>query len=160
MLVAVLADTHLARGRRLPAECVELAARAHLVLHAGDFTTAAVLDELRAVAPVEAVHGNNDEPALQASLPERLVVEAGGVRIGMVHDAGPRQRRGRRLAAAFPGCHAVVYGHSHLPEVTLCDGVWILNPGSPTQRRRAPRRSLLTIEVGDGTLEPRLVELA
>jgi putative phosphoesterase len=94
MLIAVLSDTHLPRGaRRLPDACLELIGRADLVLHAGDFVRSTVLDELAVLAPVEAVHGNIDEPALQALLPERRVVESGGVRIGMVHDAGPRAGR-------------------------------------------------------------------
>jgi putative phosphoesterase len=100
-----------------------------------------------------------DEPALRASLPERLVVEVGTVRIGMVHDAGRRDGRAARLAAAFSGCAAVVYGHSHLPEISRHDGVWILNPGSPTERRRAPHRSLLAIELDGDELRPQLIVL-
>jgi putative phosphoesterase len=118
-----------------------------------------VLDELAVLAPVEAVHGNIDEPALQALLPERRVVDAGGVRIGMVHDAGPRAGRAERLVDAFAGCAAVVYGHTHEPELTRHGGVWILNPGSPTERRRAPRRSLIALELDDAGLSPRLVTL-
>jgi putative phosphoesterase len=129
------------------------------VLHAGDFTTVAVHDELAALAPLHAVHGNIDEPALQRTLPERVVVETGEVRIGMVHDAGPREGRASRLVAAFPGCAAVVYGHTHLPEISQHEGIWILNPGSPTERRRAPHRSLITLEIDGDQLEPQLVRL-
>jgi putative phosphoesterase len=159
-LVAVIADTHMPRGaRRLPDSCLELLARADAILHAGDVTAASVLDELRELGPLQAVHGNMDEPALRATLPERLVAEVGGLRIGMLHDAGPRAGRAPRLAAAFPGCDAIVHGHTHLPEVTLHDGVWILNPGSPTERRSGPFRSMLVLELGAGGIEPRLVEL-
>jgi putative phosphoesterase len=158
VLVAVLADTHLPRGsRRLAPECLELIARADLALHAGDFTSVAAFEELGGLAPMQAVAGNMDEPALQALLPERLVVEAGALRIGMVHDGGRRDGRAARLAAAFPGCLAVVYGHTHIPEVSQHAGVWILNPGSPTERRRAPHRSLLTLEVNGDRIEPQLV---
>jgi putative phosphoesterase len=129
------------------------------VLHAGDFTSVAVYDELAALAPLHAVHGNIDEPALQHTLPERVVVEAGAVQIGMVHDAGPRERRASRLVAAFPGCAAVVYGHTHLPEISQHDRVWILNPGSPTERRRAPHRSLITLSIDGDRIEPQLVRL-
>src|SRR4051794_11593039 len=117
-------------SRRLPERCVELLHEAELILHAGDFTTAAVLDELRELGRVEAVHGNADEPALRAALPERLVVSAGAARIAMIHDAGPRAGRHGRLAAAFPGCDAAVYGHSHLPEATRVGETWVVNPGS------------------------------
>jgi len=158
VLVALLADTHMPRGaRRLPEECRALLGRAGLILHAGDFTAASVLDELRALAPVEAVHGNQDDAALRSSLPEQHVVEVGGVRIGLVHDAGRREGRHERLAAAFPGCDAVAYGHSHIPELARHGEVWILNPGSPTERRRAPHRTLVAIEVERGELRPRLV---
>lgn len=92
-------------------------------------------------------------------MPERLVVDAGAVRIGMVHDAGRREGRAARLVAAFPGCAAVVYGHTHLPEVSRHDDIWILNPGSPTERRRAPHRSLLTLEIDGDRLRPQLVAL-
>jgi uncharacterized protein len=129
--------------------------RADLILHVGDFTAASVLDELRAVAPVEAVHGNMDEPALRKLLPERLVVDAEGVRFGLVHDGGSAAGRHERLAALFPGCHVVAYGHSHVPEVTRAGETWIVNPGSPTERRRAPFHSLAV--VADG--EPQLVRL-
>ena len=161
MKIVVIADTHLPRGsRRLPEECVRRLAAADLILHAGDHVSLAALEELRALGPpVEAVHGNVDEPALRASLPESLVVARGGVRIGMTHDAGRRVGRGERLVARFPGCAAVVYGHTHAPEVSRHAGVWILNPGSPTERRRAPQRTMLELRVEAGTVTPERVTL-
>ena len=137
-------------SRRLPDECVRLLREADLILHAGDVTAAAVLDELRAFGRVEAVHGNADEPALRVALPPRLVVEARGARIGLLHDAGPRAGRHERLVAAFPGCDVVVYGYSHLPEAARAGDTWILNPGSPTERRRGPARSMALIRIEDG----------
>jgi putative phosphoesterase len=118
-----------------------------------------VIAELAALAPVEAVHGNMDRPELKAALPERRVVEVGEWRIGIVHDGGPRAGRAERLVASFPGCDAIVYGHSHLPEVTRHGSAWILNPGSPTERRRAPVRSMIVLEVAENGLKPRLVDL-
>jgi putative phosphoesterase len=109
-----------------------------------------VLRELEAYAPVEAVFGNIDEPALRAALPERRVVDVDGAHIGLVHIAGPRAGRAERLVAWFPGCDAVVYGHTHLPQLEQHRGVWILNPGSPTERRRAPARSMLAVETAPG----------
>jgi uncharacterized protein len=149
------------RGRRrLPAECLRRLEEAELILHAGDFVTAAVLEELRQLAPVEAVVGNMDHVELRALLPERRVVEVAGARIGMVHVPGPATGRGERLAAAFPGCDAVVYGHSHLPEVSRADGVWILNPGSPTERRGAPAHSMLMLAIESAQIRPELVTLS
>ena len=128
-------------------------ARAELILHAGDVVAASVLRELAELAPVEAVHGNMDEPALRAGLPERRVVEVEAVRIGLVHIPGARAGREERLLSWFPGCDAVVYGHTHLPQVERHRGVWILNPGSPTERRRAPRHSMLVLEARRGELD-------
>jgi putative phosphoesterase len=116
-----------------------------------------VLEELATLAPVEAVRGNMDEPSLQESLQERLVVEVEDVRIGLVHVPGPATGRADRLIAWFPGCAAVVYGHTHAPQHQRVGGVWILNPGSPTERRRAPARSMLTLDVEEGRIRPRLV---
>jgi uncharacterized protein len=108
---------------------------------------------------VEAVFGNNDEPALVRTLPETTVAEVEDARIGLVHDAGRRAGREGRLVAKFPGCDAIVYGHSHLPQLERAGDVWILNPGSPTQRRRAPARSLIVLDVAGKNLGPRLVTL-
>jgi len=161
VIVAVIADTHLPRGsRQLPEECVGRLRAADLILHAGDHSSSASLDELRALGPpVEAVHGNVDEPELRRVLPKTLVVEAAGLRIGMVHVPGPRAGREARLRARFPGCAAIVYGHTHTPQVELHEGVWILNPGSPTERRRAPEATMLELVIDDGGLRPEWISL-
>ena len=153
MRIAVLADTHLPRGtRRLPDACLREIERADLILHAGDFTAASVLEELRGFAPVEGVHGNVDDAELRALLPERRVVEAAGRRIGMVHEPGARAGREARLAGWFPDCELVVYGHTHLPELVTFGGKQLLNPGSPTERRRAPGHTMAVVTVSNGHL--------
>jgi len=159
--VAVISDTHLPRGSRvLPPRCVELLRAADLIVHGGDFVSVAFLDELRELGPpVEAVYGNMDEPALKESLPKDRVVEVDGARIGMVHIPGPAAGRSARLRAKFPDCGAVIYGHTHVPEVLQEEGVWIVNPGSPTEKRKAPAHAMLIVEIGAGRLHPRLVEL-
>jgi putative phosphoesterase len=118
-----------------------------------------VLEELRALAPVEAVFGNMDEPALAQLLPRRRIVEVEEARIGMVHVPGPAAHRAEALAGSFPGCDAVVYGHTHVPDMTRYGAVWILNPGSPTERRRAPGHSMLVLDVEESRFEPRLLNL-
>jgi putative phosphoesterase len=155
LIVAVLADTHLPRGSRaLPEECVRRLCEADAIVHAGDHCSLASLEELRALGPpVHAVHGNADEPALRALLPAELVVELGAARLAVVHDAGPRAGREERLVARFRGCDAVVYGHTHVPQAERHAGVWILNPGSPTERRRSPSRAMLVLRIG-GRIEP------
>ena len=107
-----------------------------------------MLEDLRALAPVAAVHGNMDEWPLREALPERLVVEAEGLAIGLVHDPGPAPGRHERLRRLFPDCGLVAYGHTHLPEVTLVDGVWFVNPGSPTERRRARAHTMAVLREG------------
>jgi len=159
--VAVIADTHMPRGsRRLPADCVRRLQSADVILHAGDHVAASFLEELRALGPpLAAVHGNADDAELQQLLPARRVVDLGAVRIGLTHEPGARVRRLERLVEAFPGCAAVVYGHTHQPAVERHEDVWLLNPGSPTERRRAPTRTTLELDVVDGRIAPTLVEL-
>ncbi len=160
-LVAVISDTHLPRGtRRLPDACVERLRAADLILHAGDVVAAPVLDELAQYAPVRAVSGNMDQPALLETLPKSRVVEVGEARIGMIHVAGPRAGREARLAVRFPECHAIVYGHTHVPQVERHEGTWILNPGSPTDRRSAPLHTMIVLRVDGATIEPELVDVS
>jgi uncharacterized protein len=139
---------------------VRLISGADLVLHGGDFVTTAFLEELRRIGPpVEGVHGNMDEQALKAALPKQRVVVVGDVQIGMVHDPGPKLRREARLAARFSDCEAVVYGHTHVPQVERFQHLWILNPGSPTERRSAPAHSMLVLIIQTGRITPELVTL-
>jgi putative phosphoesterase len=142
-------------ARRLPESCVQLLAQADAVIHAGDFITVAVLEEIESLGrPVHAVHGNVDEPELRRRLPAALEVELAGVRVGVVHDAGPRAGRAGRLRELFPEADCVIFGHTHLPEHTRLNSLEIFNPGSPTERRRAPNRSMGILEVAGR--EPRL----
>jgi uncharacterized protein len=145
-MIAILGDTHLPRGaRRLPDACLQLLSRSDLIVHVGDFVAFAVLEELRGLAPVAAVHGNVDEQALRAELPERLVVEAAGRRLGLVHDPGPARSRFPRLRTRFPDCDVIAFGHTHRPELAEYEGTWIVNPGSPTERRRAPSHTMAVV---------------
>jgi putative phosphoesterase len=152
VLVAIVSDTHLPRGaRRMPDACLERLRTADLILHAGDFVAASVLEELRVLGPpVAAVHGNMDDAELRRALPAERVVEAGAARIAMVHDAGPATGRLDRLRARFPDAAAVVFGHSHIPlHEAAPDGVQIFNPGSPTDRRRQPAHMMGVARIAD-----------
>jgi uncharacterized protein len=150
MLVAVIADTHLPRGtRRLPQRCVELIAQADAVIHAGDISTVDVLRELEAMGPpVHAVHGNVDDPALQRLLPASRHLQLRGHRLAVTHDGGPARGRLERLRARFPEVEAVVFGHSHIPLHERRGSFQIFNPGSPTERRRSPRRAMGLLRTG------------
>jgi uncharacterized protein len=137
--LAIVADTHLPRGKRLlPQACVQRLRAADLILHAGDLSTVDVLRMFEALGPpVAAVRGNVDAPELRALLPATRMVEADGARIAMVHDAGPAKGRLARMRRRFPDADAVVFGHSHIPLYERADdGFQIFNPGSPTDRRR------------------------
>jgi putative phosphoesterase len=163
VLIAAISDTHLPRGRRrLPEACVERLEGADLILHAGDLSTADVLSDLEQLGPpVKAVHGNVDSAELRNRLPEALEISTpDGVRIAMLHDAGPKTRRIERMRARFPQADAVVFGHSHIPlhEKTE-DGFQIFNPGSPTDRRRQPKHTMGLARTREGTLTFELVVL-
>jgi putative phosphoesterase len=152
VLIAVISDTHLPRGNRtLPAACVERLRNADLILHAGDLMTADVLADLRALGPpVQAVHGNVDDEQVRRLLPSARLVDAGGARIAITHDAGPAVGRLERLRRRFADADAVVFGHSHVPLHERDDsGFQIFNPGSPTDRRRQPVHTMGLAQVGD-----------
>jgi uncharacterized protein len=163
MLIAVISDTHMPRGtRRLPSKCVERIAAADLLIHAGDFMTLAVLRELEAIGPpVVGVHGNVDSAGLRHLLPAERVVEAEGARIAVGHDAGPRTGRLERMRRRFgERADAVVFGHSHLPlHERAEDGFQIFNPGSPTERRRAPAHTMGMARLELGRVEFELIRL-
>jgi uncharacterized protein len=131
-----------------------------LILHAGDFTDPEVLDELEALGPpVAAVYGNMDADELRKRLPEARLVPAEGVTIAMVHDAGHAAGRLERMRARFPEADAVVFGHSHVPLHEEREGFQIFNPGSPTDRRRAPRHTMGMADVEHGEIRFRIVPL-
>ena len=161
MRLAIISDTHMPRGgRRVPDACLEHCRQADAILHAGDLVGLAVLDLLRSLGPpVHAIHGNVDGPAVRAVLPARVELELGGVRIGMVHIPGPAAGRLERLRAEFPAAAAVVFGHTHSPEHAERDGFQIFNPGSPTERRRAPVHTMGLATVSRGRVSFELVTL-
>jgi hypothetical protein len=161
MLVAVISDTHMPRGaRRLPDAFVERIRAADLLLHAGDFMTVEVLRELERIGPrLVGVHGNVDTAELRRLLPAERIVRAEDARIAMVHDAGPSAGRLERLRRRFGDtADAVVFGHSHLPlHERAADGFQIFNPGSPTERRRAPEHTMGLAQVEGSSIEFRLI---
>jgi putative phosphoesterase len=159
--LAIISDTHMPRrGRELPAACVERLRAADAIVHAGDLVAVEVLELLESLGPpVHAVHGNVDEPALQMRLPTVRVIEAEGSRILVTHDGGPAVRRLARLRARFSDVDAVVFGHSHLPLHERDGDFQIFNPGSPTERRRAPAHTMGVATASAGRLEFELVDL-
>jgi putative phosphoesterase len=161
--LAIISDTHMPRGsRRLPEACVTRLRAADLIVHAGDLIRLPVLEELRSYGQVVAVHGNVDDAEVRAALPACAEISAEGARIAVVHDAGPAHGRLARLRRRFPEAGAVVFGHSHLPlHERAPDGFQIFNPGSPTERRRAPAftMGLAHVCAGDMRLSFELIVL-
>jgi putative phosphoesterase len=150
----ILSDTHVpARARALPTAVREAADAADLIVHAGDWVTAEVLDELETHGDVLGVWGNNDGPDLRARLPEiaRRTIE--GVRVAVVHETGASKGREARMDAAFADVDLLIFGHSHIPwDSTTPHGMRLLNPGSPTDRRRQPDRTMMTALLDDGAV--------
>jgi putative phosphoesterase len=161
MRVLVLSDTHIPDfAKALPRTLDPVLRNVDLILHAGDVTEAWVLDELQAFAPVHAAMGNGDGPDVAAwgALPE-VHVSIDGVRVAMVHDAGPRQGRERRMRRRFADAGVVVFGHSHIPVDLPSGGQRLFNPGSPTWKRRQPAPTFGLLGISDGRVRTRIVEL-
>lgn len=155
MRLLILADTHVpSRARNLPAQVWAEVDRADVVVHAGDWIDVPLLDLLEdRAARVVGVWGNNDGAALRARLPEVARVELGGVRVAVVHETGPSKGREIRCAATFSEDDVLVFGHSHIPWDTIAPtGLRLLNPGSPTDRRRQPYATYLTADAANGDL--------
>ncbi|MFF7754616.1 metallophosphoesterase family protein [Streptomyces sp. NPDC007971] len=155
MRLLLMSDTHLPkRAKRLPGQLLAELPHADVVFHAGDWVDTATLDLLESRSRrLIGVHGNNDGPDLRARLPEVAYAELDGLRFGVVHETGPAQGREARCAARFPDLDVLVFGHSHIPWDTVAPGgLRLLNPGSPTDRRRQPHCTYLTATLTDGAL--------
>jgi putative phosphoesterase len=155
MRLVLTSDTHLpSRAHDLPPALWAAIDAADVVIHAGDWTSEELLDRLLARAGrLVGVFGNNDHGALRERLPEIARVELGGVRVSVVHETGGKDGRERRADVAFPDADVLVFGHSHIPWDSVSPrGLRLLNPGSPTDRRRMPRATFQTASVADGAL--------
>lgn len=150
----LLSDTHIpGRARTLPAAVLRAADEADLIVHAGDWVSVSVLDELAEHGAVLGVYGNNDGADLRARLPEVARREIEGVRVAVVHETGQARRREERMDVAYPDVDVLVFGHSHIPwDATTPRGMRLLNPGSPTDRRRQPHHTMMTAVVDAGVL--------
>jgi putative phosphoesterase len=148
----LLSDTHIpGRARRLPDAVLRAADAADVIVHAGDWVAASVLTELGTHGDVFGVYGNNDGDDLRALLPEVARREVEGVRIAVVHETGQKLRREERMDAAYPDTDLLIFGHSHIPwDSVTPGGMRLLNPGSPTDRRRQPHHTMMTLEVAEG----------
>lgn len=152
MRLLLLADTHVPRrARDLPAQVWTEVAKADVVLHAGDWVAPELLDKLAAnAARLVACWGNNDGPALRSRLPERADAVLGGLHFTVVHETGPAAGREARMSRRYPDTDVLVFGHSHIPwDTTTSTGLRLLNPGSPTDRRRQPTCTYMTATVRD-----------
>lgn len=155
--VLLVSDTHVpTRARDLPDAVWREVDAADVVIHAGDWTDVGMLDRLeQRAARLVAVYGNNDHGELRERLPEVACVELDGVRVAVVHETGGKDGRERRMDAAYPETDLLVFGHSHIPwDTTTPNGLRLLNPGSPTDRRRQPHATVMRITLADGMLGP------
>lgn len=155
MRLLLIADTHVPkRARDLPPRVWDEVGQADVVVHAGDWVALELLDELQTrAARLIACWGNNDGPALRARLPERADATLAGVRFTVVHETGAATGREARMSRLYPDTQVLVFGHSHIPwDTTTRTGLRLLNPGSPTDRRRQPFCSYMTARVEDAAL--------
>ena len=151
----LVSDTHVpARARDLPGAVWAEVDAADVVVHAGDWTSVGMLDRLeQRAARLVGVAGNNDHGELRDRLPEIARVELDGVRIAVVHETGAKERREERMDAAYPDADVLVFGHSHIPwDTTTPNGLRLLNPGSPTDRRRQAHATVMRLTLTDGVI--------
>ena len=156
MRLLLLADTHVPRrARDLPARVWDEVARADVVMHAGDWVVPELLDELaERSARLVACWGNNDGAELRSRLPERADVVLDGVRFTVTHETGASAGRDARMSRRYPDSDVLVFGHSHIPwDTTAKTGLRLLNPGSPTDRRRQPFCTFMTATVDNAALK-------
>jgi len=161
MIIGLVADTHLPRfGRALPRSLREslVSHRVELILHMGDFTMPQVAELFFEIAPFDAVAGNNDSDEIVRRFGRRKILEIEGARIGMVHGDGRGKSTLERAIEAFAGetVDVILFGHSHIPYCQQHDGVWLVNPGSPTDKRRNPAYSFGIMEINHGRILPAL----
>jgi len=157
-LAVVIADTHIPRrAKGLPEKLLPHLKRAGLILHTGDLMDPSLLEELEGYAPVQVVRGNLD--SLEVDLPETLEFEFGGVKVAMIHDSGPKKGRQNRMRRRFSDARVVIFGHSHIPFLEDEDGLMLLNPGSPTDRRRQPRHTFALLRLENGEARAEIVAL-
>ena len=160
--VGVIADTHIpARGKTLPEAVLRLfdEEAVELILHAGDISSLAVINQLEAYAPVEAVQGNVELPEVVRALPFKRELLVDRCAIGLIHDLGERKHYARNARREFPSARVVVFGHSHVPMIEDHDGLLLVNPGSATDRRRQPNCTVALLSITRGAPSARLMAL-
>ncbi len=158
--IGVISDTHLPRrAARIPDAALRHFADVELILHAGDLSTRAALDQLEAYAPVEAVQGNVEDAEIVRTLPIKRLITVGGCLIGMVHILGDRATRREAAHREFPDARVVVFGHSHIPFAEDRDGLLLLNPGSATDRRAQPHCTIALLTITDGRPTAEIIPL-
>lgn len=160
--IGVISDTHVPRrAPRVPEAALRIFEDAGVerILHAGDLSSLAVLDQLSAYAPVDVVQGNVELPEVVTALPITRELVVAGCAIGIVHDLGERTRYATNARNLFPAAQVVVFGHSHIPLVEDAGGLFLLNPGSATDRRRQPHCTVALLTIQDGQPSARLIEL-
>ena len=158
--IGVISDTHLpSHGARIPDTALSHFADVELIIHAGDHSSRAALDQLSAYAPVEAVQGNVEDAEITALLPLKRELVVGGCAIGIVHILGDRAHYARNARREFPDARVVIFGHSHIPWLEDHDGLLLLNPGSATDRRRQPHCSIALLTITDGQPSAEIIAL-
>jgi putative phosphoesterase len=158
--VGIISDTHIpGRAKALPSKVFELFKDVDLILHAGDFVSPQVLDELSAIAETKGVVGNMDDGGIRGRLPDREFLTLDGVSVGMVHDSGLGGGRRQRMRKMFPDCRVVVFGHSHQPLIEDDGDLLLLNPGSACDPRKARVPTIAVLDLRDGRPEAELIQL-
>lgn len=160
MKVIITGDTHLpGRGSNLPKYLLDACAGADLIIHTGDWRTPEALETLLNYAEVRGVYGNIDGEDIIEIMPDRQLIEFGGLRIGVVHGHGEKKTTEQRAVDAFSEerVDVIVFGHSHIPVIKYSKEILLMNPGSPTDKRKLPFYSFIELKITDDEVRPELI---
>ncbi|MCM3757893.1 metallophosphoesterase [Sporosarcina aquimarina] len=159
MKIIITGDTHIpGRGSKLPKRLLNACSDADFIIHTGDWCSPEVFETLSSLAEVKGVYGNVDGEDMRALVPARQLIDIGGLRIGLVHGHGDKKTTEQRAIEAFAEeqVDVIVFGHSHIPVIKYFKGVLLMNPGSPTDKRKLPFYSFITLEIGN-EIRPELI---
>jgi len=160
MRICAISDTHAGSLRELPERALGLLSKSDLIVHAGDYTSPSVVEELRAIGDFKGVYGNMDAAEIKRTLPSALTFEVKGIRFGVTHppEGGTPLGLEKKAMAKFDNVDVVIFGHNHKAQKKTIDDLQLINPGSASGTFPALRSTMCTIDLQE-TLRAEIIYL-